>query len=370
MRFAQPPPMEHIVPAHSTAATRPQKYDLMSAQDILGQDDIDALLRQAQGGPAEAEAEPEIVLGADGKPFDYDFGHSARIVRGRMPTLEMINERFARLLRTTLYNLLRRTASVSVGSVEFLKFSDYVNRLMLPTSLNLVQFHPLRGTGLFVLDPKLVFSLVDILFGGKGRHVKIEGREFTALETRLIHTLLGSAFDNLREAWSHVVELKLQLVGSEVNPHFANIVSPTEIIIVSTFQIDFDDQGGELHIAAPYSMFEPLREILESGMQSDRVEHDDRWTQALRLELQDAEVELSAHLGEVSLKLGEVLKLAPGDILDCDFNGSVTLYAEDVPMFRGTYGRSGGQHALKVTEHIGRARRSILNALSAEARGT
>jgi flagellar motor switch protein FliM len=325
----------------------------MSGQDILGQDEIDALMKQAQQGAGEPEPAP--AASEDG-PADYDFGRSARIVRGRMPTLEMINDRFARLFRTTLYNLLRRTASVSVDSIKFLKFGDYVNKLMLPTSLNLVQFSPLRGTGLIVLDPKLVFALVDIFFGGKGRHTKIEGREFTPLELQLVRTLLGNAFSDLHEAWSHVVDLKFNAIGAEVNPHFANIVSPSEIIVVCCFKIDFDDQGGEFHVCMPYSMIEPLREVLESGMQSDRVEHDDRWSQALRTELEDADVELSALLGRVTLTVAQVLKLAPGDVLSCDFTGSVTLFAEDIPVFRGTYGRSGGQHALKVTERVGRSR--------------
>jgi flagellar motor switch protein FliM len=333
----------------------------MSAQDILGQDEIDALMKQALQGAGEPEPAP-VSDAADG-PVGYDFGRSARIVRGRMPTLEMINDRFARLFRTSLYNMLRRTATVSADTIKFLKFSDYVNKLMLPTSLNIVQFQPWRGTGLLVLDPKLVFSLVDIFFGGKGRHAKIEGREFTPLETHLVHTLLGSVFGDLREAWAHVENLKLELLGSEVNPHFANIVSPTEIIVVSSFQVDFDDQGGEFHVALPYSMIEPLREVLESGMQSDRVDHDDRWSQALRIELEDADIELSALLGRVTLTLDDVLKLVPGDVIGCDFTGSVTLFAEDIPVFRGTYGHSSGHHALKVTERVGRVKNANAEAL-------
>jgi flagellar motor switch protein FliM len=322
----------------------------MSGQDILGQDEIDALMNGAAGVPME-EPPPD-----DGSAKGYDFGRSARIVRGRMPTLEMVNDRFARLFRTAIYNLLRRTAVVSPASLQFLKFSDYVNKLMLPTSLNLCHFTPLRGTGLLVLDPKLVFALVDIYFGGKGRHAKIEGREFTAIENNLVRTLLGSVCENLREAWSHIAQLSLEIIGSEINPHFANIVGPTEIVVVSSFQIDLDDQGGEFHVVMPYSMIEPMRETLESGMQSDRAEYDDRWTQALRHELEDAEIEVRALFGRVTLKLSDVLNLSPGDILPSDFTGSVTLFADDVPVFRGLYGRSGGQHALKVSERVGRPR--------------
>jgi flagellar motor switch protein FliM len=324
----------------------------MSDQDILGQDEIDALINGAkQDAAAEAPA-------AAGEAQSFDFGRSARIVRGRMPTLEMINDRFARSFRTTIYNMLRRTAVVAPASLQFIKFGDYVNRLKLPTSLNLCQFEPLRGTGLIVLDPNLVFAIVDLFFGGKGRHAKIEGREFSAIENNIIKTLLASACENIRDAWSHIAQLRLQPTGSEINPHFANIVGPTEIVVVSAFKIEVDDKGGDFHIALPYSMIEPLREILESGMQSDRAEHDDRWTHALRTELQDAEIELRAMFGRVTIKLSDVMNLAPGDVLPSDFTGQVTLFAEDVPIFRGIYGRSGGQHALKVSERVGRGRAS------------
>jgi flagellar motor switch protein FliM len=162
----------------------------MSAQDILGQDEIDALI---EGAKPVAPAEPAP---AEGEARGYDFGRSARIVRGRMPALEMVNDRFARLFRTTLYNLLRRAAVVAPAALQFVKFGDYVNRLKLPTSLNLCQFAPLRGTGLLVLDPNLVFSIVDIFFGGKGRQAQIEGREFSATENNVIRNLLGTACEN------------------------------------------------------------------------------------------------------------------------------------------------------------------------------
>jgi flagellar motor switch protein FliM len=334
----------------------------MSAQDILGQDEIDALMRGVQKD-AISDTPPE-PLPEDGAAHNFDFAEGARIVRGRLPTLEMINDRYARLFRTTIYNMLRRTASVSPISIQFQKFGEYVNRLMLPTSLNLCQFAPLRGTGLLVLDPKLVFAIVDIFFGGKGRHAKIEGREFTALENNIVRTLLSSACQNLREAWAHIVPLTLEIVGSEINPHFANIVSPSEIVVVSTFKIEIEDQGGEFHVTMPYSMVEPLREVLEAGMQSDRVEHDDRWSQALRYEIEDAEIEMRVLFGRTTVTLSKLLNLSPGDVLPTDFSGMVTLLAEDVPLFRGTYGQSGGFQALKVSERIANLRSAATRALT------
>ncbi len=323
----------------------------MSGQEILAQDEIDALIHGVDTGAIETEAPP-----ARDEARDHDFSHNVRIVRGRMPTLEMINERFGRLLRTTLYNLLRRSTVIGVGSVQILKFADYVNTLHLPTSLNLVKFNPLRGTGLVILDPKLVFALVDVFFGGKGRHAKIEGREFTGIENDIILSLLTSAFANLREAWSHVANLNIERIGSEMNPHFANIVSPTEIVVVTRFAIDFDGSGGDLHVTMPYAMIEPLREVLDSGVQSDRVEQDDRWSQSLQHELEDAPIELRALLGSTTVKISELMSLKAGDVLTTDFTGMLTVLAEDMPVFRGTYGSSHGQHAVKVREKIHRGR--------------
>jgi flagellar motor switch protein FliM len=321
----------------------------MSGQEILGQDEIDALIHGVGSGDVPTEAPP-----TKDEARDYDFSHNVRIVRGRMPTLEMINERFGRLLRTSMYNLLRRAAVISVGSVEILKFAEYVRKLHLPTSLNLVKFNPLRGTGLVILEPKLVFALVDLFFGGQGRHAKIEGREFTAIETTVIGSLLSSAFADLREAWSHVADLTIEKVGSEVNPHFANIVSPTEIVVVTRFGVDLDGAGGDLHVTMPYSMIEPLREVLDSGMQSDRVEHDDRWSQTLKNEVGDAPVEIRALLGQTTITLADLMNMQAGDVLPTDFSGRLTLLAEDVPMFRGAFGLSRGQQAIKIENLIRR----------------
>jgi flagellar motor switch protein FliM len=323
----------------------------MSGQDILGQDEIDALMNGVGSGTISTDPPPAEKDEARG----YDLGKSVRIVRGRMPTLEIINERFGRRLRTSLYNLIRRAAVISVGTVEILKFSEYVRKLHLPTSLNLVRFNPLRGTGLVILDPKLVFALVDVFFGGKGRHAKIEGRDFTAIENRVIGSLLESVFTDLREAWSHVADLTIEKVGSEMNPHFANIVSPSEIVVVTRFNVDLDGVGGDLHVAMPYAMIEPLRETLNSGMQSDRADHDDRWARTLQDEVGDAPVEIRALLGRSTISIYELLNLRAGDVLSTDFTGQLTVFAEDVPMFRGTFGLSQGQQAIKIDNVIQRS---------------
>ncbi|HEY0340056.1 MAG TPA: flagellar motor switch protein FliM [Steroidobacteraceae bacterium] len=321
----------------------------MSSEKILDQAEIDALIHGVDSGAVNTDPGP-----SPGEIRAYDFQNQMRIVRGRMPTLEMINERFARLFRVSLYNLLRRSPEISVSPVSIKKFSEYVHTLHVPTNRNLVKINPFRGSALIVLDPKLVFAVVDNFFGGTGRHAKIEGREFTATEQRIIHMMLRNVFADLHEAWSHIAPIEVEFLQSEINPHFANIVSPSEIVVITSFHVELDGGGGELHITMPYAMIEPLREVLDSGMASDRVEKDDRWNVCLREEIEDAEVQLTTLLGRTSVTLAELVNLKPGDIVSCDFSGKVLVLAEDVPMFRGSFGLSRGQQAIKFEERVRR----------------
>jgi flagellar motor switch protein FliM len=330
----------------------------MAGNDVLSQDEIDALLHGVDSGAVKTEDAP-----VSGEARGYDFANQVRIVRGRMPTLEMINERFARLFRSSLFNMLRRTPEVAVAPVKMQKFSEYVHSLHVPTNLNLVKILPLRGTALVVLDPKFVFAAVDNFFGGSGRFAKIEGREFTATENRVIHMLLKHIFADVKEAWSHIARLDIEYLNSEINPHFANIVSPTEIVVVTSFHIELDGGGGDIHITMPYAMIEPLRVLLHAGVASDRVEHDERWVQALKEEIEDAEVELSTLLGRGRITMQQLLDMQPGDILPCDFNGRATILAEDVPIFRGTFGVSHGQQAVRIDERVSRSKPKILDSL-------
>jgi flagellar motor switch protein FliM len=332
----------------------------MSGNDVLSQDEIDALLHGVDSGAVKTEHSA-----APDEARNYDFANQVRIVRGRMPTLEMINERFARLFRTSLFNMLRRAPEVAVAPVKMQKFSEYVHTLHVPTSLNLVKILPLRGTGLVVLDPKFVFAVVDNFFGGTGRFAKIEGREFTATETRVIHMLLKHVFADVKEAWSHVARLDIEYLNSEINPHFANIVSPTEIVVITSFHIELDGGGGDVHITMPYAMIEPMRELLDAGVASDRVEHDERWMMALKEEIEDAEVELSTMLGRGRITMQQLLDMKVGDVIPCDFNGRATVMAEEVPIFRGTFGVSHGQQAVQIEERVSRYKPKLLDSLLA-----
>lgn len=320
----------------------------MSSRELLSQDEIDALLHGVDSGSVDTTP-PQTP----GEARAFDFATQDRIVRGRLPTLEMINERFARLFRISLFNMLRRAPDLTVGGVEMLKFSEYCQSLFVPTSLNICKVKPLRGSALFILEPKLVFNVVDNFFGGDGRgHAKIEGRDFTPTENRVIQLLLRSVFQDLREAWSAVMPLEFEYLNSEVNPHFAHIVGPSEIVVVSTFKIDLEGGGGHLHITLPYSMIEPIREQLDTGLQSDRVDKDERWTLAMRELLFESEVRLEASFDTQQLTLRDLLALKSGDVIPIKWPRPVTLLVEDMPLYRGQLGVSNGHNAIRVTEFI------------------
>ena len=300
----------------------------MAVQDLLSQDEIDALLHGVDDGLVQAETAAE-----PGSVKSYDLTSQDRIVRGRMPTLEMINERFARYTRISMFNLLRRSADVAVGGVQVMKFGEYVHSLYVPTSLNLVKIKPLRGTALFILDAKLVFKLVDNFFGGDGRHAKIEGREFTPTELRVVRMVLEQAFVDLKEAWQAIMEVNFEYINSEVNPAMANIVGPSEAIVVSTFHIELDGGGGDLHVTMPYSMIEPVREMLDAGFQSDLDDQDERWVKALREDLLDVDVPLSATVARRQLRLRDILHMQPGDVIPVELPDELIMRANGVPSF-------------------------------------
>ncbi len=338
----------------------------MSVNDLLSQDEIDALLHGVDSGDVDTE---DDFSAHDGVPRGFDFASHDRIVRGRMPTLEMINERFARKFRISLFNMLRRTAEISVGGVEMMKFSEYVHSMFVPTSLNLTRVRPLRGTALVVFDPKLVFIIVDNYYGGIGRHTKVEGRDFSATEQRVISTVLDDAFNDLIEAWKPVLPINFEFMNMEVNPQFANIVSPSEVVVVSRFHIELDGGGGDFQVTMPYSMLEPIRELLDAGVQSDVSERDERWAHALREDIKSAEVNLSATLTEARMSLADVVKLKAGDVIPIEMPELVTVRAEDIPVFRGKYGVHDNNMAIKIVEQMERTKENpLLNTALTESK--
>ena len=315
------------------------------SQEFLSQDEVDSLLR---GVTREAEDANQDATPVDGvRP--YNMATQERIVRGRMPTMEIINERFARLLRIALYNFIHRSAEVSVGPVRVLKFYEFIRNLPVPANLNLVQVKPLRGNSLFIFDPNLVFLVVDSLFGGDGRfHTRVEGREFTQTEHRIIQQLLKVVFETYGKSWEVVYKLDFEFVRSEVNPQFANIATPNEVVVVTTFEIEFNGVGGSLHICMPYSMIEPIRELLYSTMQGDHVVADKRWLHMLSKQIQAAEIELTAVLGQTTTTVDQVLKMKTGDFIPLEVPENVIANVSGVPVMECKYGVFNNQYALKV----------------------
>jgi flagellar motor switch protein FliM len=319
--------------------------------DLLSQDEIDALLH----GVDDVDDVDEPIDAGDESAVSFDFSSQDRIVRGRMPTLELINERFARHMRISLFNMLRKTAEVSINGVQMMKFGEYQNTLYVPTSLNMVRFRPLKGTALITMEARLVFILVENFFGGDGRfHAKIEGREFTPTERRIIQLLLKIVFEDYKEAWSPVMGVEFEYLDSEVNPSMANIVSPTEVIVVSSFHIEVDGGGGDFHVVMPYSMVEPIRELLDAGVQSDKMETDVRWSSALREEIMDCPVNFRVNLLEKDISLRDLMELQPGDVIPIEMPEHATMFIEDLPTYRVKMGRSDDKLAVQVSEEIER----------------
>jgi flagellar motor switch protein FliM len=313
-------------------------------QDFLSQDEVDALLKGVTGDVDEVKVETDNT-----GVRSYDLAKQERIVRGRMPTLELINERFARQLRIGLFNFMRRTAEISIGPIRILKYNEFIRNLVVPTNLNIVQAKPLRGAALFIFDPNLVFLVVDNLFGGDGRfHSRVEGRDFTQTEQRIIQRLLGVVLDEYAKSWKPVYALEFEFVRSEMNTQFVNIATPNEVVVVTTFIIEFGATSGEFHICLPYAMIEPVRDLLHGSMQGDHLEVDKRWLRLLTQQIQVAEVELIAILGRAELKIDSILKMKVGDVIDIDIPDAIAAKVDGIPVMECSYGVFNGQYALKV----------------------
>lgn len=314
------------------------------ADDILSQEEVDALLRGVSGEPEESPAES-----GDGDVRQYDIGRQERIVRGRMPTLELINERFARLLRLGIYNFMRRTAEISINPIKVQKYGDFVRNLVVPTNLNVVHANPLRGSGLVIIEPTLVFQVVDHMFGGSGQiHTRIEGRDFTPTEQRVIQRLLDVVFAEFAKAWAPVYALTLEYVRSEMNTQFANICTPTEVVVVASFTVDLGSGGGDIFVCLPYSTLEPIRDIIYSTFQADRAESDLRWVKMMTKQVQSAKVDLVATLGTATLSLRELMELEVGDIIPLSLSEHVNAEVDGISVLQCKYGVANGQYALKV----------------------
>jgi len=316
-------------------------------QQILTQNEVDALL---QGITGESQALEQEETQTEG-PQPYDLANQERIVRGRMPTMEVVNERFARNIRVGLFNLIRKSPEVSIGGIKVQKYSAFLREIVVPTNFNIVSVKPLRGSALVVCDPNLVFAVIDALFGGAGKyHTRIEGREFSPTEQRVILRLLQTIIAEYRKAWAGVYPLELEFQRSEMQPQFANIASPSEMVVSTSFMLEIGDTSGSVNLCFPYSTLEPIRDVLYSASQGDTGEPDRRWVQLLKTEIQSAKVELVATLASAPATVEQLLSFKPGDFIELDLDPVIKAKVDGVPVFDCHYGTSNKHYAIKIDQ--------------------
>ncbi len=317
------------------------------SQPILSQDEVDALLQGITGDSQSLE--PETA--GKGSIRGYDLASQERIVRGRMPTMEIINERFARNIRLGVFHLIRKSPEISIGPTKVQKYSAFLREIVVPTNFNIVSVKPLRGSGLIVCDPTLVFAVIDALFGGAGKyHTRIEGRDFSATELRVIGRLIDVVAAEYKKAWHGIYPLELAYQRSEMQPQFANIATPSEIVITTSFTLEIGDSSGAIHFCIPYSTLEPIRDILYSTVQGDAGEPDRRWVNLMKEQIQSAEVELVAELAQAPATVEQLLSFKPGDFIELELRQAIQAKVAGVPVFDCHYGTSNGKYALKVDQ--------------------
>lgn len=317
------------------------------SESFLSQEEVDALLEGVTG--ESQKAEEEVV--ETGEIRNYDISSQERIVRGRMPTMEIVNERFARNFRVGLFNLIRRSPEISVGTVTVQRYSAFLRELAVPTNFNIMAVRPLRGSGLVVCEPSLVFGVIDTLYGGAGKyHTRIEGREFSATEQRVINRLLDVIAGEYKKAWHGIYPLELEYQRSEMQPQFANIATPSEIVVSTAFQLEIGDIAGVIHVCIPYSTLEPIRDVLYSSTQGDSVEVDRRWVTVLSREIQSAEVTLVAELARADATVEQLLAMKPGDFIELERQPSITATIGGVPIFQCQYGTHNAKYAIRIEE--------------------
>ncbi len=318
---------------------------------ILSQEEIDALLRGMDTG--KVDTTPESVERPGVVP--YDFTNQDRIIRGRMPTLEIINDHFSRLFRNSLSTSLRKIIDVGARGIQMAKFGEFIKTLPVPSSLHVFRMEPLRGHALLVLESKLIFTLLDVFFGGAGKTAfRIEGRDFTAIESRLIQKLVMMIFSDLERAWNAVHPLTFQFVRSEINPQFVSIVTPSDLVITITFGVELDQFTGMVTLCIPYSIIEPIKNKLYSGYQSDRMEVDRSWVRRFLDRLKNTEVEIRVEMGKHQIMVQDLLQLKVGDILPLkkDVAEPLVVEVQGIPKFLGRAGVCGENKAIQIEREI------------------
>ena len=319
------------------------------SESFLSQEEVDALLEGVTG-----ESQKTVEEAAEyGEVRAYNISSQERIVRGRMPTMEIVNERFTRNLRVGLFNFIRRSPEISVGPVAVQRYSAFLRELAVPTNFNIVAIRPLRGSGLIVCEPALVFGVIDTLYGGIGKfQTRIEGRDFSATEQRVINRLVDVITTEYKKAWKGIYPLELEYQRSEMQPQFANIATPSEIVISTSFQLEIGDISGAIHFCFPYSTLEPIRDVLYSSTQGDSIEVDRRWVTVLTREIQAAEVTLVAELARADATVAQLLAMKKGDFIELDREPKIQATIDGVPIFECHYGTHNAKYAIRIDKAL------------------
>lgn len=330
---------------------------------VLSQSEVDALLAAvtegeiAQGGDGGSVGAGGGAGGADDRVVVvYDLTSQDRIIRGRLPQLDVIYEKFMRSFRVSLSSALRKIATLTHASTDFLKFGEFINTLPMPTCMSVLRFNALRGSALLVIESKLAYALVDNFFGGADRpYTKIEGKDFTPIELSIIRKVVDLAIDDLEVAWASVEKIDASFVRTEINPQFVGIVPPTDIVIASTFDVELENANGTITLVIPYSTIEPIKQKLATGFQMESDQTDKKmWTAIIRSQLLETAVNLKVNLGESEITLNDLMGLKVGDVipLDQDSNGEFQVQVEGVPKFKAYYGVHHGTVAVQVTRPV------------------
>ncbi|GAB6060761.1 flagellar motor switch protein FliM [Desulfonatronum parangueonense] len=316
---------------------------------ILSQDEVDSLLRGLTGGEVETET---AVAGDDSGIISFDLANQDRIIRGRMPVLEIINDRFARLASNSLANSMRKKVDVNPVSIDMSKFGDFMRSLPVPTSINIFKIDPLRGNAILVVDTRLVFALVENFFGGQGTQPKIEGRDFTPIEQSVIERVVKIFLSSMEQSWTPVHDVSIELLRTEINPQFAGIVPPSDVVIVVSMEVELENAIGSLVFCLPYSTIEPIRGKLYASFQSERLEVDHAWLSRFKERLMEIPVELVVPLGRTSITGRQLLNLDVGDILllDTDTEQPLEVKIHGVDKFHCSPGIVKANRAFQVVK--------------------
>jgi len=343
---------------------------------VLTQSEVDALLSAVAEGSVEVgtpgaggaqAAGAEGVAGGEGGDWNaagdvsgpevtpYDLTNQDRVIRGRMPTLDIIYERFIRLYRMSLSNSLRKIATISIISTDLLKFGEFVNTLPIPSCMCIMRFESLRGPALLVFESKLAYALVDSFFGGTDRpYTKIEGKEFTRIELSIMKKVMDLAIKDLEEAWAPVHKTDISFVRTEVNPQFVGVVPPSDVIISTTFEVELENASGTIALVIPYSTIEPIKNKLNASFQTETDRVDKEWTLKMEEHLRLTEAHVQVNLGCADITVGDLVNLNVGDIIPLaqDSDGELEVLVEGVPKFRCFFGVSRGNRAVQVTRYV------------------